>query len=184
MKRIIFLIALMSVMVLGVNAENMGKKKVLVAYFSATGNTAQVAKLLAEGIGADLFEIQPEKTYTKADLDWHDKQSRSSVEMANKSSRPKMANQLKNAYSYDIVYLGFPIWWHTAPTIVNTFLESADFSEKTIVLFATSGGSLLGNTKSDLQKSAPKAVFIDGEVFSRDEDQVRLSNWAKKVVEQ
>ncbi len=180
----ILLFAIMSAMFFSVNAENMEKKRVLVAYFSATGNTAQVAKNLAAGIGADLFEIQPEKAYTKADLDWHDKQSRSSVEMADKSSRPKMANKLENSSSYDIIYLGFPIWWYTAPTIVNTFLESADFSGKTIVLFATSGGSRLENTKSDLKKSAPKAIFIDGEVFNRDEDQARLSHWAKKIIEQ
>lgn len=182
MKRILILFAAMLAMFIHVNAQSMEGKKVLVAYFSATGNTAQVAKNLAQGIGADLFEIQPEQAYTKADLDWHDRNSRSSVEMADKSSRPKMANALKDASSYDIIYLGFPIWWYTAPTIVNTFLESVDFSGKTIVLFATSGGSRLGNTKSDLQKSAPKATFIDGEIFSRDEDVARLSNWTKRII--
>lgn len=181
-KRLFLIVAAVVAMVCNLNAQNMEGKKVLVAYFSATGNTVQVAQNLAQGIGADLFEIKPEQAYTKADLDWHDKQSRSSVEMADKSSRPKMANQLKDAASYDIIYLGFPIWWYTAPTIVNTFLESGDFSGKTIVLFATSGGSRLGNTKSDLQKSAPKATFIDGEIFSRNEDSARLANWAKRVV--
>ena len=118
--------------------------KSLVTYFSASGVTKKVAEKLAEAAGADLFEIKPEVAYTEADLNWMDKKSRSSIEMNDKSFRPAIAEKCNNMADYDVVYIGFPIWWYVAPTIINTFLESYDFSGKTIVLFATSGGSGFG----------------------------------------
>lgn len=142
----------------------MSKK--LVAYFSASGTTAAVAKTLSEAAEADLYEIKPQTPYTRADLNWQDKKSRSSVEMNDKSFRPPLADRDAHVEDYDTIFLGFPIWWYTAPTIVNTFLESYDFTGKTIILFATSGGSGFGNTVEHLQKSAPKAVIRDGWLFN------------------
>lgn len=127
----------------------------LVAYFSASGNTAKAAKALAKAAGADLYEIKPAVPYTGADLNWMDKGSRSSVEMSDKNSRPALADTDAPVAEHDVIFLGFPIWWYTAPTIINTFLERYDFSGKTIVLFATSGGSSLGSTAAALQSSAP-----------------------------
>lgn len=121
-------------------------KKALVAYFSASGVTAKAAKALAGAAGADLYEIKPKVPYTQADLNWMDKRSRSSIEMNDKASRPPLADTDARIADYDVIFLGFPIWWYVAPTIVNTFLESYDFSGKTIVLFATSGGSGLGRS--------------------------------------
>lgn len=141
--------------------------KTLVAYFSASGVTANVAKNLAEKIGADTFEIQPSEPYTKADLNWMNKKSRSSVEMNDKTSRPEIKNAKIDTESYDKIYLGFPIWWYVAPTIINTFLEANDFAGKKIILFATSGGSGFGKTAEELQVSAPDTEFITGEVFKR-----------------
>lgn len=138
--------------------------KKLVAYFSASGVTAKVAKKLAEAAGADLYEIKPAVPYTSADLNWSNKQSRSSVEMSDRSSRPAIADSDANIAAYDVVYVGFPIWWYVAPTIVNTFLESYDFSGKKIVLFATSGGSGFGKAAQGLQPSAPKATIVEGKV--------------------
>ena len=115
--------------------------KTLVAYFSASGTTAQVAKELAQAVGADIYEIKPAVPYTQEDLNWMDKKSRSSVEMNDRSSRPALADQDADIAAYDTILLGFPIWWYVAPTIINSFLESYDFSGKKIVLFATSGGS-------------------------------------------
>lgn len=138
--------------------------KKLVAYFSASGVTAKTAKKLAEAAGADLYEIKPAVPYTSADLNWSNKQSRSSVEMGDRSSRPAIADSDANIAAYDVVYVGFPIWWYVAPTIVNTFLESYDFSGKKIVLFATSGGSGFGKAAQGLQPSAPKATIVEGKV--------------------
>ena len=121
----------------------MAKK--LVAYFSASGVTAKMAKALAEVTGADLFEIQPVVPYTNADLDWMNKKSRSSVEMSDPASRPEIGNKVPDMDQYDTVFVGFPIWWYVAPTIINTFLESYDFSGKTVAAFATSGGSGMGS---------------------------------------
>lgn len=138
--------------------------KKLVVYFSASGVTAKVAKKLAEAAGADLYEIKPAVPYTSADLNWSNKQSRSSVEMSDRNSRPAIADSDANIAAYDVVYVGFPIWWYVAPTIVNTFLESYDFSGKKIVLFATSGGSGFGKAAQGLQPSAPKATIVEGKV--------------------
>ena len=129
----------------------MANKKVLVAYFSASGVTASLAKEIASKTGADLFEIKPEVPYTAADLDWNNKQSRSSVEMTNPDSRPAIATCVENMDSYDTVLVGFPIWWYVAPKIIHTFLESYDFSGKEIALFATSGGSGMGKTEQVLK---------------------------------
>lgn len=139
----------------------MSKK--LVAYFSASGVTAAVAEQLAKAAGADIYEIKPETPYTAADLDWTNKSSRSSVEMSNKSFRPAISGAPCSTDQYDVIFLGFPIWWYVAPTIINTFLESYDFSGKTIVLFATSGGSGFGKTVSELKCSvSPDTKIIEG----------------------
>ena len=151
--------------------------KTLVAYFSASGVTANLAKNLAEIIDADTFEIQPAEPYTKADLNWMNKKSRSSVEMNDKTSRPEIKNAKIDTESYDKIYLGFPIWWYVAPTIVNTFLESYDFSGKTIVLFATSGGSGFGKTVENLQPSAPKAKIIEGRVLNGNPSKEIIGEW-------
>ena len=140
----------------------MGKK--LVAYFSAGGNTAKLAKKLAEAADADLYEIRPAKAYTSADLNWQDKQSRSSIEMSDHNSRPELADRSVDMSAYDTVYVGFPVWWYIAPTIINTFLESCDFSGKRIILFATSGGSGFGKAVQNLKVSAPNAEIIEGKV--------------------
>ena len=141
-------------------------KKMLVAYFSASGNTRIVAKELANFLSADLYEIKPTIPYTKADLNWMDKSSRSTVEMKNKNSRPEIVKGDIDINSYDMVLVGFPIWWYTAPTIVNTFLESYDFSNKTIVSWATSGGSGMSYSKKDLSKSVPNSEFFEGKVLN------------------
>ena len=143
----------------------MSKK--LVAYFSATGRTAKVAKLLAEVLGADIHEIQPKVPYTKADLNWLNKKSRSSVEMNNKTFRPEIAESNVQIAEYDVIFLGFPIWWYVAPTIINTFLESADFSGKKIILFATFGGSKFGKTVEELKVSvSADAEIIEGKLLN------------------
>lgn len=139
--------------------ERIEMKKPLVIYFSATGTTKGKAEILARVLGADLREIVPTERYTAADLDWHDKKSRSSVEMADKSSRPAIAETVGNMAEYDTVFLGFPIWWYIAPTIVNTFLEAHDLAGKRVVPFFTSGGSGAGRTLDYLKPSAPKATF-------------------------
>ena len=158
----------------------MSKK--LVAYFSASGVTASLAKNLAAAIDADLFEIEPEVKYTKADLDWTNKKSRSSVEMNDKSSRPAVAKKLGNMSEYDEVFVGFPIWWYIAPTIVNTFLEGYDLAGKTIIPFATSGGSGMGETNEYLANSCKSAKLVEGMVFRRNADADELKKWADEVV--
>lgn len=147
----------------------MSKK--LVAYFSASGITRNVAKMVAEAAGADLYEITPKEAYTKADLNWMDKKSRSSVEMADKKIRPEITDTDAKIAEYDEIFLGFPIWWYVAPTIINTFLESYDFSGKKIVLFATSGGSGFGNTVSELQPSVPGVDIVEGKLLNRADKQ-------------
>ena len=151
----------------------MNKK--LVAYFSASGNTARLAKNLAEAAGADLYEIKPAVPYTSADLNWQNKQSRSSIEMSDHSSRPALADTNADIAAYDTIYIGFPVWWYIAPTIINTFLESYDFSGKKIILFATSGGSGFGKAVQNLQPSAPDAEIIEGKVNPSAKDIEALS---------
>ena len=136
----------------------------LVAYFSASGKTASLAQKLADEAGADIFEIRPAVPYTSEDLNWMNKQSRSSVEMSDKSSRPAIADTSVDISKYDTIYIGFPVSWYIAPTIINTFLESADFSGKKIILFATSGGSGFGKAVDNLKVSAPNAQITEGKV--------------------
>ena len=140
--------------------------KTLVAYFSASGVTKRTAQALAQAAGADLYEIKPEVPYTKADLNWMDKKSRSTLEMQDKSSRPAIIKGDLDVSGYDKILLGFPIWWYIAPTIINTFLESYDFSGKKIVLFATSGGSGFGKAVQYLQPSAPGASIREGKLLN------------------
>ena len=153
--------------------------KTLVAYFSASGVTAKLAKTLAKVTNADLFEIKPVTPYTAKDLDWMDKNSRSTAEMKNPDSRPEIAEKLKDMEKYDIVFLGFPIWWYVAPTIVDTFLESYDFSNKTIIPFATSGGSGMGKTSDILRKVCPDADIKNGKVINNMSEST-LADWANK----
>lgn len=155
--------------------------KTLVAYFSASGVTANVAKLLAEAAGADLFEIQPAVPYTNADLNWMDKKSRSTVEMQDKSSRPAIAAPCSNLADYDTIFVGFPIWWYVAPTIINTFLESGDFSGKKIVLFATSGGSGFGKTVANLKDSASGATIVEGKLLNGTQSVAGLKSWVDSI---
>ena len=153
--------------------------KTLVVYFSATGTTKQVAQNLAKAIGADLHEIQPLAPYSSADLDWTNKSSRSSVEMNNKSSRPALAASDFSVKEYDKVFLGFPIWWGTAPRVVQTFLESQDFANKTIILFATSGSSGMGSTDKDLKSSVDaSATILKGKVLNGNPSVEELKTWA------
>ena len=156
----------------------MSKK--LVAYFSASGVTKAAAKRLAKVANADLFEIQPAVPYTKADLDWTNKKSRSSVEMNHPDSRPEIANKLPNMEDYDTVFIGFPIWWYVAPTIINTFVESYDFLGKTLVPFATSGGSSMGKTVEVLKPlCSASAKWDKGKMLNRVSEQ-DLKNWAEQ----
>ena len=142
----------------------MGKR--LVAFFSASGTTKKVAEMIASAVDADLYEIMPKQPYSKADLNWMDKKSRSSVEMSER---------------YDEIILGFPIWWYVAPTIINTFLEKYDFTGKKIVLFATSGGSGFGNTVNELKISAPDAVIVEGKVFHKAAKQ-EIAEWVRSIL--
>ena len=155
-------------------------EKKLVAYFSASGTTKKTAEMVAEAAGADLYEITPAVAYTKTDLNWMDKKSRSSVEMNDKKIRPEMTDTDAGIENYDEILLGFPIWWYVAPTIVNTFLEAYDFSGKKIVLFATSGGSGFGNTVKELQPSAPDAVITEGSLLNRGTKK-EISEWVKSL---
>ena len=142
--------------------------KTLVAYFSASGVTAKVARQLAAVADADLFEIKPVDPYTAADLDWTDKNSRSTIEMKDPSSRPSIAEKCENMGEYDTVFVGFPVWWYVEPTIIDTFLESYDFTGKTVIPFATSGGSGLGKTADNFRKVLGKAVTVkEGMVLNR-----------------
>lgn len=156
-------------------------KKILVAYFSASGVTAKAAWKLAEASGADLYEIKPEVPYTSADLNWMDKKSRSSIEMNNPSSRPAIADKLPDMEKYDVVFVGFPIWWCVAPTIINTFLESYDFSGKTIIPFATSGGSGMGRTNEKLKPSCPGATLMTGKMLNGRSTEEDLKIWVKSL---
>ena len=140
--------------------------KTLVAYFSASGTTMDVANHLARVTDSDLFAIVPANPYTSADLNWRDKQSRSTREAADPSGRPAITSRVEHIEDYDTIFLGFPIWWYVAPAIINTFLESYDLTGKTIVLFATSGGSGMGKTASVLRASAPGAKIVDGGILN------------------
>ena len=156
----------------------MSKK--LVAYFSASGVTAKVADMLADAVGADIYEIRPEVPYTKADLNWMDKKSRSTIEMNDKASRPAVADKDAKIDQYDTIFVGFPIWWFRAPTIINTFLESYDLSGKKIILFATSGSSGFGKTVEELKVSVPDSCeIIEGKLLNGKQTIPSIREWTE-----
>ena len=163
-----------------ITGRNNKMSKALVAYFSASGVTAKVAERLAWTIEADLFEIVPEVPYTKADLNWMDEQSRSSVEMKDPGCRPAISSKVENMGQYDVVFVGFPIWWYREPSIIDTFMESYDFSGKTVVPFATSGTSLIGDSGANMQKLAPGAKVVEGRRFQPVVMKTRLASWAEE----
>ena len=146
------------------NSKKM--KKTLVAYFSATGTTKAAAQKLAKELGADLYEISPEEPYTSADLDWRDKGSRSTLEMKDRSSRPAIKGRCENITDYDTVWIGFPVWWYTAPTIVNTFIEAHDLGGKVLNVFATSGGSNVTGSAADLKKAYPQYLWGESRLLN------------------
>lgn len=154
---------------------------ILVAYFSATGTTARAAKALADAAAADLFEIEPAEPYTSADLNWNDRASRSSREMNDESSRPAIASAVENMDGYDTVFVGFPVWWYVEPRIIDTFLESYDFSGKTIVPFATSGGSGLGRAPQRMQQIAAGATVAGGRMLNGRQNADELRSWAESA---
>ena len=151
----------------------------LVAYFSPTGTTAKAAKALANAVDGELYEIKPAVPYTSADLNWMDKGSRSSVEMKDAHSRPALAGVNAPVAVHDVIFLGFPVWWYVAPTILNTFLEAYDFTGKTIILFATSGGSGLGKSAAGLRPSAPRAKILDGRMLNGSLSEAELKTWVE-----
>lgn len=154
--------------------------KILVAYFSATGTTARVAERLAKDANADLYAITPSEPYTNADLDWHDRQSRSSVEMNDPKSRPAIKNVKENIADYDVIFLGYPIWWDLAPRVVNTFLESLDMKGQTVIPFATSGGSSITNSVATLKRTYPELNWKEGRLFNSVNDSA-LKEWINKL---
>jgi flavodoxin len=183
MKKIVMMMA--ALLTMSLSACSQGKKakeskdmKVVVAYFSASGVTKGVAQQLAEVTGGKLHEIKPAQPYTDADLDWRDKQSRSSVEMQDKSSRPAITDKLTNMQNYDVIYVGFPIWWYTCPTIINTFMEAYDFKGKTVIPFATSGGSSIKKACEDLKAAYPDVNWKGGKLLNRVSKQ-ELETWVK-----
>ncbi|MBP5276840.1 MAG: NAD(P)H-dependent oxidoreductase [Lachnospiraceae bacterium] len=157
----------------------MGKS--LVAYFSASGVTKKVATKLASAIGADIFEIVPKELYTSADLNWMDKKSRSSVEMNDRNCRPEISSKVDDMSKYDTVYVGFPVWWYREPSIIDTFMESYDFSGKTVIPFCTSGGSGLGDSAKNMQALASEAKVIDEKKFSSGVSEEELKKWADSL---
>ncbi len=154
---------------------------ILVAYFSATGTTAAVAADLAEATGATLYEIKPAVKYTDADLDWRNENSRSSVEMKDKESRPEIVKDLEDAGSYDTIFIGFPVWWYTAPTVINTFVEAYGFEGKTVIFFATSGGSDLKKANADFKAAYPKIDWKDGKTLNG-ESKEDIKAWAESFL--
>ena len=183
MKKIIMMLSVLMAICLSACSQSKTNKKVnnemkktLVAYFSASGTTKGVAQQLSEVAGADLHEIKPEKTYTDADLDWNDKQSRSSVEMQDKQSRPAIKDKLQNMQDYDVVYVGFPIWWYTCPTIINTFMEAYNFQGKTVIPFATSGGSSIKKACEDLKAAYPNVDWKEGKLLNQ-ASKAELQKW-------
>ena len=179
MKR--FIIAVMSIMLLAYNVyaqENSKQENALIVYFSATGTTAGVAKKIAEIAGSELYEIVPQKPYTNADLNWRDKQSRSSREMGDLRSRPAIKGKKENIADYDVIFLGYPIWWNVAPVILNTFSESHDLKGKTVVPFATSGSSGIDNSVAELKKTYPEIKWRNGKLLNHADNQT-ITEWLK-----
>ena len=183
MKKIAMMLVALLTMNLSACSQNNKKEdkgmKVLVAYFSASGTTKGVAQQLVEVTSGTLHEIKPEQPYTDADLDWRNKKSRSSVEMQDKSSRPAITDKLKNLQDYDVIYVGFPIWWNTCPTIINTFMETYDFQGKTVIPFATSGGSSIKKACEDLKAAYPDVKWKEGKLLNRTSKK-DLEDWVKK----
>ena len=155
--------------------------RTLVAYFSASGVTARTAKEIAQAVGADLYEIRPAEPYTDADLNWMDKRSRSTIEMNDPACRPAIAEPAEHMEQYDTLFVGFPIWWYTAPHIIRTFLESYDFTGKTIVRFATSGSSGIGKTGKELAFSCPGAKIIEGRMLNGNPSEAELKKWVESL---
>lgn len=153
----------------------------LVAYFSATGTTARAARAIADAIGADLYEIVPAEPYTSADLNWNDRTSRSSREMDDESCRPAIAGSVENMDAYDTVFVGFPVWWYVEPRIIDTFLESYDFAGKTVVPFATSGGSGLGRAPQRMQQIAAGSTVTGGKLLNGRQSADALRAWAESL---
>lgn len=187
MKKVLFILAIVIVIVgiflvlrprVSASKSATDGGKILVAYFSATGNTKAVAEKLADATGADLFEITPEQLYTDEDLNWQNDQSRSSIEMASKYSRPAIASKIENIAQYNVVFVGFPIWWGREPSIIDTFVESYDFAGKIIVPFATSGTSGIGDSGANIQSLVPNAHVRGGERFPVDVSVSELKTWA------
>ena len=158
-------------------------KKALVAYFSATGATERIANMLAASIGAKIFEIVPKQMYTKCDLDWTNDKSRSSQEMKDKDCRPEIESHVQDLEKYEVVFVGFPIWWYREPSIIDTFIEKHNFEGKLIVPFATSGGSLIGDSYKNIQKLAPKAKVEKGKKFDAGTTMEELKKWAEKYLQ-
>lgn len=180
MKKLLSILMMFFAIFTNAKAEetNMTNNKILVAYFSATGNTKVVAEKLATAINADLFEIIPEQPYTSEDLNWQNDNSRSSIEMGDKSSRPKISSKIDNISQYNTVFVGSPIWWGREPSIMDTFIESYDFSGKTVIPFVTSGSSSIGDYGANLQSLTPNAKVLTGKRFSTDVSEEELKNWA------
>ena len=183
MKKIAIMLVALLTMNLSACSQNNKKEdkemKVLVAYFSASGTTKGVAQQLAEVTSGTLHEIKPEQPYTDADLDWRNKKSRSSVEMQDRKSRPAITDKLTNLQDYDVIYVGFPIWWNTCPTIINTFMEAYDFQGKTVIPFATSGGSSIKKACEDLKAAYPDVKWKEGKLLNRTSKK-DLEDWVKK----
>lgn len=179
MKKNILMLALATIgLGVTVQAQTPAQKKSLVTYFSASGVTRHAAQQLAEIIGADVYEIMPEVAYTDADLDWRNKESRSSVEMNDKTSRPAIKGNIENLAAYDTIYIGFPIWWNVAPTIINTFIEAHDFTGKTLVPFATSGSSAIDNSCKELRATYPDLKWKEGLLLNKIDKSI-IEQWVK-----
>lgn len=160
---------------------NISRPTTLIAYFSASGNTARLAHTLAEAAGGSLFEIEPQEPYTAADLDWNDRASRSTREMEDPTARPAIADTVKDMKDYQTVFVGFPLWWYEAPRIIATFLEQYDLAGKTVIPFATSGGSGMGQTAAKLRPSCPQATVLEGRVFSPHANARELERWIESL---
>ena len=185
MKKLLAVLMMVCAIFTNTKAEetNMTNNKILVAYFSATGNTKTVAEKLAAAINADLFEIVPEQLYTSEDLNWQNDQSRSSIEMGDRNSRPAIASKIEDISQYKIIFVGSPIWWGREPSIMDTFIESYDFAGKTIIPFVTSGSSGIGDYGTNLQSLAPNAKVLTGERFPTDVTAEELKAWADEQMQ-
>lgn len=188
MNKIILTLAATAMFCCAANAQNKGENsmqnehKSLIAYFSASGTTAQVARSIADVTGGTLYEIVPQQPYTSDDLDWNDRQSRSSVEMNDPQARPALKGKIPDISDYDVVFIGYPIWWNQAPRIVNTFIESHNLQGKTIVPFATSGGSGINNSVKELNKTYPNLKWIEGKLLNGS-SRNSIRNWIEGIPE-